>query len=78
MCERLRCSLFYLVCLLSTLHFRSRVLEMEKKKEDVDLQLRTKDGLAITNVTEDGSDDSDDETSDIDEFLDWRSKKAYK
>lgn len=54
------------------------MLELEKKKEDVDLQLRTKDDQIIASDHEDGSDESDDETSDIDEFLDWRSKKAYK
>lgn len=57
-----------------------RVLELEKMKEDVDLQLRTKD-VQDTKLDEDidgGSSDSDNDTDDIDEFLDWRSKKAYK
>lgn len=70
--------IFMHIFLSPTIYSRTRVLELEKKKEDVDLQLRTKDDQIIASDHEDGSDESDDETSDIDEFLDWRSKKAYK
>lgn len=51
---------------------------MEKMKEDVDLQLRTKDEDVKQIHEKDNSDDSDDDNSEIDEFLDWRSKKAFK
>lgn len=47
-------------------------------KEDVDMQLRTKDEDVKEINKNDNSDDSDDDTAEIDEFLDWRSKKAYK
>lgn len=47
-------------------------------KEDVDMQLRTKDEDVNQINENDNSDDSDNDDSEIDEFLDWRSKKAYK
>lgn len=73
-----------------------RVLELEKKKEDVNTKMRKDDKSALNTTTkrsktkssagvgsqnaddsdEGGSGDSD--IGDIDEYLDWRAKKAYK
>lgn len=68
-------------------HFR--VLELEKKKENVNSKAKDSEktqalSVATTKIkiTEPiepkESDSSDDEVDDVDEYLDWRSKKAYK
>ncbi|CAG9807835.1 unnamed protein product [Chironomus riparius] len=57
----------------------SRVLEMEKKKEEIETKLKqeisTKDDSDIIMKT---SDTESDEDEDIPEFIDWRSKKSHK
>lgn len=69
-----------------------RVLELEKKKETVQTKVKyseqflsrvksTKENKKHTDKIESKTsddDDDDDDVSDIDEYLDWRSKKAYK
>lgn len=67
-----------------------RVLELEKMKENVNSRLKHDEkplkhvkSSKITNIKrseadESDDDDDDDDISDVDEYLDWRSKKAYK
>lgn len=67
---------------------RFRVLELEKKKETVNLKAKENDKVDRSDLPtkpsskernkSNESDSSDDEVDDIDEYLDWRSKKAYK
>lgn len=70
------------------------MLELEKKKETVQTKTKdgekslsrvksTKEHQKSTDKIEnknsdDDDDEDDDDVSDIDEYLDWRSKKAYK
>lgn len=64
-----------------------RVLELEKKKENVNAKAKgsvqipskpPKRAIRKQKVINNDSDTSEDEIGDIDEYLDWRSKKAYK
>ncbi|XP_055324039.1 zinc finger protein 830 [Sitodiplosis mosellana] len=67
----------------------NRVLELEKKKENVNLKVKDSENTQVLSeattkikiietIEKKESDSSDDEVDDIDEYLDWRSKKAYK
>lgn len=49
-----------------------------KIKKDVKLPTRDVLNESKTNQSSDDSEDSDSDISGIDEYLDWRTKKAYK
>lgn len=51
--------------------FINRVLDLELKKEETKKKVQDVEQM---NIGEDGESDND---NDIDEFLDWRAKKAY-
>lgn len=70
-----------------TIHCHFRVLELEKMKENVNSKAKDDENVTQTNklkkdnsktIETDSNDSSDDDIGDIDEYLDWRSKKAYK
>lgn len=64
------------------------MLELEKMKENVNSKVKDNEKktthvqssktINIQRNDADDSDDSDDDISDGNEYLDWRSKKAYK
>uniref|UniRef100_A0A182PYH7 ZNF380 coiled-coil domain-containing protein n=1 Tax=Anopheles epiroticus TaxID=199890 RepID=A0A182PYH7_9DIPT len=67
----------------------SRVLDLEKKKEQVktmksvktsarDVNQLKKIGQSMDPGNDDVREDDDDDDDDFDEFLDWRAKKSYK
>ncbi|XP_070494107.1 zinc finger protein 830 [Chironomus tepperi] len=57
----------------------SRVLEMEKKKEEIETKLKQENIIKSDNDTiMKTSDTESDEDEDIPEFIDWRSKKSHK
>lgn len=53
------------------------VLELEKKKETAHINSRTKEQQKVDTQMEESENDDDDD-DDIDEYLDWRAKKAHK
>ncbi|KAJ6627576.1 Zinc finger protein [Pseudolycoriella hygida] len=57
----------------------SRVLNLEKKKEEVK-DKDAKSSLNKTNIKSqtDSDDDEDDDDDNFDEYIDWRAKKSYK
>lgn len=56
-----------------------RVLELEKKKESTHLGSRKRiQPDATSKMEESESDDDAEDGNDIDEYLDWRAKKAHK
>lgn len=58
-----------------------RVLELEKKKESAHINSRTRElqNIRMEQGPDEGDDDDDDDDDDeIDEYLDWRAKKAHK
>lgn len=59
--------------------FNSKIIEIEKIKMRRSLANSILSNAKAMDVDSDDSDDGgDDEVGDIDEYLDWRSKKAYK
>lgn len=56
-----------------------RVLEMEKKKEEIEIKLKQENTIkGDSDTIMKTSDTETDEDEDIPEFIDWRSKKSHK
>lgn len=57
-----------------------RVLELEKKKEEVERKEKVSKKRVIVpeEIPSDNESDDNAEAVDIDEYLDWRAKNAYK
>ncbi|XP_037092999.1 zinc finger protein 830-like [Pollicipes pollicipes] len=56
----------------------SRVISMEKRKEQLAQQEAAAAAAAAASRPDDGDDDSSADEAEVDEFLDWRSKGAWK
>lgn len=56
----------------------SRVLDLEKKKENICAKVKQKAKMRMDDSSESESNDSDDDKTDIDDLLDWRAKRLEK
>ena len=58
----------------------SRVLEMEKRKEDIESKLKQENLVKSVEdaIMKQSDTESDEDEDDIPEFIDWRSKKSHK